>query len=151
MESDLTKLIKRLGYHQVLINRGLVIMNYKGEINLTDKGNSLIEDDSNWINKWIELWPTNLSKIIGYSVSGNTMACKTRMNKFIRDFPQYSIEDIFNATKKYLKEQELKGWIYTKKNSKFIYDKDGSFLETYCNSVINNEKGGFYEEVMNFL
>jgi hypothetical protein len=151
MEPEIIKLIKALGYHNILLNRGLIQINYKGDITVTSKGRSLISEDSSWISEWIALWPTNLSRIIGYSVSGNTEACKIRMNKFISSFPEYNKEIIMKATNKYLKEQELKGWAFTKKNVKFISDREGSMLEAYCKDIINNVKGGFYEDALNFL
>ena len=101
----------------------------------------LNKDDVNvWIDEWLALFPTDLMSkgILTYSVSGNKAACITRMKRFLREHKNYDKEIIMKATQRYLDYQKQKNWQYTKKNSKFIYDNDGSILEQFCEDVVNN-------------
>lgn len=135
--NEILQIFQKLGYFSLLENRGLIV-NTNDEYFLTDKGKAFLKDNSdfNWIYDWLKLWPTNLKKQIGYTVSGNTDAVFNRMKRFQARFG-YSPTTIIKATQKYLKEQENANWEYTKKNSKFILDKDGSLLEDYCKKIID--------------
>ena len=91
-----------------------------------------------WLLNWLSLWPTQI--LPGrYRVSGNSMECKKRMGRFMRNFPQYTPEIIMEATRIYLKNQENNGWAYTKKNAKFIYDSETSTLEQECEAYVNGD------------
>lgn len=91
-----------------------------------------------WIDEWLALFPKDLKSkgILLYSVSGNRQACIQRMNKFVATY-KYDKELIILATRLYLQEQRAQSWQFTKKNSKFIYDSEGSVLEEYCERVKN--------------
>jgi hypothetical protein len=103
-----------------------------------------IETVEDWIDEWVALFPTDLlSKgYLTYSVSGNTSACVIRMKRFLKEHKDITKEIIFKATKLYLSEQKLRNWSFTKKNSKFISDNDGSVLEQYCERIKNEEITG---------
>lgn len=136
---DLIKLLRKLGILKMLETRGLI--SNESNPSLTTKGYELIGEELEWVKDWIKLWPTNLEKQIGYSVSGNSESCTVRMKKFLakQDFDK---ETIFEATKLYLKNQELNDWQFTKKNYKFISDIKSSTLEDYCKKI----KEGFSED-----
>lgn len=98
------------------------------------------EDVQVWIKEYLELFPTNLEKIIGYTVSGNQKACITRFKRFFKDTKGiYDKQTVLDATKLYLSEQKKKNWEFTKKAVKFISDIDGSMLELYCEKILNNK------------
>jgi hypothetical protein len=88
----------------------------------------------NFILEWMKLWPTH-ELPGGYRVSGNTMEVTKRMKKFLTTF-NYSPDEIIEATKNYLDARKNQNWVYTKKNSKFIYDSDGSMLEQECQALL---------------
>lgn len=100
--------------------------------------------DKEWMARWISKWPTPSITMLDYSVSGNTAACVRNMKKFLKDFNQTfgtdltteeQCELIDEATDLYLQDQEDKYWEYTKKNSKFIKDNNGSVLEDYIRRI----------------
>jgi|688.fasta_scaffold401225_4 hypothetical protein len=91
-----------------------------------------------WIDKWLDLWPTLITPQ-NYRISGNKTEVINRMNKFIKEY-DYSPDVIFEATKKYLNRKKAENYNFTKKNTKFIKDTDGSILEQECNAIINGEK-----------
>ena len=107
-------------------------VNYSTEIR---KNKKLFNE---WLAEWLALWPTHMLSG-GYRVSGNTMECKKRMGRFLRNFPSFDKELIMQATKNYLENQEQQGWAYTKKNSKFIFDSETSVLEQECNALLSGE------------
>lgn len=97
---------------------------------------------------WLPLWPTGLSNIVGYTVSGNTNECIVSLNKFINDFnnlfnSSYSKTEIFNlitkATKSYLAHRKVENYKFIKKNINFISDGKSSSLEEFVNRCINGE------------
>ncbi len=89
-----------------------------------------------WMISWIKMWPSFMMPG-GYRVSGNTLSCIKKMDKFIKEFPEYPQDIIIKATENYLKKQEQMGWKYTKKNAKFILDSDGSVLEQECQDILD--------------
>lgn len=91
----------------------------------------------NFVIEWMKLWPTH-ELPGGYRVSGNTMEVTKRMKKFLTAF-NYSPDIIIQATKNYLEARRFQNWVYTKKNSKFIYDSDGSMLEQECQALTLGE------------
>lgn len=90
-----------------------------------------------WIDKWLDLWPTSLTPQ-KYRISGNRAEVINRMNKFIKEH-DYSEEIIFQATKNYLNIRKLENYNFTKKNTKFIKDIDGSVLEQECLAIVKGE------------
>jgi hypothetical protein len=87
-----------------------------------------------WIDKWLELWPTLLTPQ-NYRISGNRTEVINRMNKFLKEH-DYSEEIIFEATKNYLTRKKNENYNFTKRNTKFIKDNDGSTLEQECEALV---------------
>jgi hypothetical protein len=115
-------------------------LNNKGFI---DSNNKLISDivtkKPDPIEEWVNLWPKHVINN-SYRVSGSVPDCKTRMNTFSKRFPMFTWDIIMEATKRYLKRQEALGWKMTKKNYKFIYDRDGSMLAEECEALVRGEE-----------
>lgn len=131
-------LLEKLQYINLLKKKKLLTEDNQ----LTEKAFNLLGIENNskdYFKEWMDLWPKNLLNIIGYTVSGNTQTCKTRMTKFMKS-NSYEWETVIQATKMYLSYQENRGWEYTKKNYKFIQDKESSTLEAFCEMIENNVK-----------
>jgi len=97
------------------------------------KRKDLITEDISWVPDWLKLWPKRGKTGLNYDVSAQLPQCKLRMTKLLKELDEHGIEDItvekiFEATSRYLKHQEEKEWLYTKKAHKFILDNDGSVL-----------------------
>ena len=85
------------------------------------------------IEQFMALWPTQSKTGLPYSVSGNKPIVIQRFEKLLKQWDEYTDEDfsperILLATKKYLVSQEEKGYLFTKKNHKFVLDESGSEL-----------------------
>lgn len=98
--------------------------------------------------KWTLLFPTRKETNLPYDISGNTAACISRMTSFLKGFnklfdvnytttEKYAI--IYKATQNYMATARAKGYAYTKKNSKFISDENGSVLEDYIRRILKGE------------
>ncbi len=127
------------------LNTMKIIMANKGQNKIAKSNLEKVAkvEITEWIDKWLALFPKGMSKKLGYDIHGNKSECLNRMSKFRRDnFDKYNSEIIILATKLYLKEQERNKWAFTKKNVKFIYDENGSMLENYCERIVD----GDYEE-----
>jgi len=127
------------------LNTMKIIMANKGQNKIAKSNLEKVAkvEITEWIDKWLALFPKGMSKKLGYDIHGNKSECLNRMSKFRRDnFDKYNSETIILATKLYLKEQERNKWAFTKKNVKFIYDENGSMLENYCERIVD----GDYEE-----
>lgn len=128
-------------------------LKYDGSLNPDKIGSKFFaqqnEPLSEWIKSWLNLWPKNVLPH-GYRVSGNTLECKRRMSRFLKDFPEYDKELIFKATMNYLTRQEANGWVYTKKNSKFIFDSETSTLEQECEAILNNSDSNVKSNTVDF-
>jgi hypothetical protein len=149
---EILELVKKTGLIKILEARNLISINNE-HITITNKGKELIAIKEDWMDEWLKLWPTNLASKIGYSVSGNSVACKTKLKEFISKFPMFNQDIIIAATKLYLKEQSIRHYEFTKKNSKFIKDRDGSVLEDYCNRILANggTSNGLDDDDVRFL
>lgn len=102
--------------------------------------------DREWMARWISKWPSPSLTGLDYSISGNTAACIRNMKKFLKEFNEIFQTDltteqqqeiIDQATDEYLEEKEYAGWSYTKKNSKFISDSNGSVLEAMVRQILD--------------
>lgn len=102
-----------------------------------------------WIDEWLSLWPSFILPG-NYRVSGNRNEVINRMNKFIKENPNFNKDIIIKATENYLNRQRNQGWAYTKKNSKFIKDTDGSILEGECLAIIENNES-FIQNNVKFI
>jgi hypothetical protein len=105
---------------------------------LTDKGKNLFSKNTvnDWIKEWLNLWPKEI--LHGYRVSGNSLQVIKKMKTFCKEFPEYNKDIIFKATNNYLQRKKNENWEFTKKNSKFIFDIDGSTLEQECIAIVEN-------------
>lgn len=102
--------------------------------NFKNKSNNLL-----WvIEEWLPLWPTEITPQ-GYRVSGNSITCLNKMENFCLHNPQYTKDIILEATANYLNRKASSKYNYTKKNHKFIYDKDTSDLKLECEIVLKKQ------------
>lgn len=115
-----------------LLNKRFINLN-----GLEVRGINLFNNNSvnEWIEEWLNLWPTEV--LHGYRVSGNTLQVYKKMKIFCKKFPNFDKDLILKATTNYLKRKRNEGWGFTKKNSKFIFDTEGSTLEQECIALLN--------------
>ena len=100
-----------------------------------------------WIKTWFELWPRGI-KTGGYYVKADLKGCERKMKRFVSEHPEYSEDDIFQATINYIDSMAMNGWGYMKTAPYFIY-KDGlSTLAGECEALSNVEEASKVKEEM---
>jgi len=93
---------------------------------------------SDWIDEWRKLFPPG-SNVDGFRYRGDKQGCLRKMNKFLKIHRAVSIEQIHEATKRYIERYKQKNYAYMKQAHYFI-DKDGvSTLASEIESLIENE------------
>ena len=63
---------------------------------------------ADWINDWRNIWPSGV-KTGNRLVRGDKKGCIKKMQAFVRDNPEYSTEDIFDAARVYMFEVKRQG------------------------------------------
>lgn len=101
-----------------------------------------MENVKDWIKEWCELFPADI-KWNNSPIKSKPEHCVNKMTKFCKNFPAYTKDIIFAATRNYLLIQQQKGWEYTRRSTYFI-DKQGevSLLEQYCEEEIKTANVG---------
>jgi len=103
---------------------------------------------SQWIQSWREIFPEGINSG-GYRYRGDKAECITKMIKFVNTH-DYTLEQIFQATRDYVERFSLKGYAYMQLAHYFIQKKGvGSTLSAECeglaeNSSNNKEEGKEY-------
>ena len=85
-----------------------------------------------------DLWPAGI-KSGGYYVKSGISTISGKLRKFLKSFPQYSPEDVLNATRRYVGESRRDNYQFMKTAEYFIYKDESSVLETYCEVVKGKE------------
>lgn len=116
---------------------------------------SIFSDDevkNDFLDQYISLYPkgevTNHDGKFKWRVRDSKVTVGKRMNTFLKSWRQRFPDEYHNiakeekeelilkATEAYLAERKRDGWVNTKKSVKFIYDDNGSLLETWINKIL---------------
>lgn len=96
-----------------------------------------------WIDSWRSIFPEGINSG-GYRYRGDKAACLTKMIKFVNTH-DYTLEQIFEATRDYVERFSLKGYAYMQLAHYFIDKKGvGSTLSAECEGLAeksSNNKG----------
>lgn len=114
------------------------------DISLRKKGEDLfaklskkkkpIPDVELWIDDWRKIFPEGVNTG-GYRYRGNKLEVTKKMLKFVATY-EYSKEEIFEATKRYVERFAVKGYAYMQQAHYFIEKKDaGSNLASECETL----------------
>ena len=98
------------------------------------KINEIINSD--WIDRWFDLWPKKIRNDGGY-IRSNLTGCKKKMNKFMFEHPEFTSGIIITATKKYLEEKRKKNWFGVRMAPYFIEKEGICILEGYCKDILD--------------
>lgn len=125
---------------------------YKGQIQRL-RTNLKQAEISKWIDDWRAIFPEGANHQ-GYRHRGNRLDCLQKMTKFVNSHKQFSIEEIFQATKNYVERFKDKDYKFMRQANFFIEKRGvGSTLESECeglreNSNIKDHKDPGYGEKM---
>ncbi len=100
-----------------------------------------------WIESWREIFPEGVNTA-GFRYRGDKAEITKKMIKFVNTH-NYSIEQIFQATRNYVERFSLKGYAYMQQAHYFIEKRGvGSTLSAECEGLAENsnhkEKGNNY-------
>lgn len=98
-----------------------------------------------WIEEWCNIFPD--VNVNGYNIRSDVKYCLGKMKKFVKSNPQFTKEQIFEATKNYIADKKAENFQYTKQSTYFI-DKLGqpSLLLAYCKRLVQPQKEVIIEE-----
>jgi hypothetical protein len=118
---------------------------YFSQLEVTNDGQKLLNDllvqrhKSNtltWVLEYYELFPKGI-KSGGYYIKTDLKGCEKKLLDFLKKNPNFSKENILDATNLYLTEMKQRGYHMCKLAPYFI-EKDGiSMLAGYCEQVVN--------------
>lgn len=86
-----------------------------------------------WFDSWYNLFPTGV-KSGGYMVKSGKQICQKKLNNFIKTHPEYTKEQILEATKRYISDFQKANYAYMKIAPYFIEKGGVSTLEDYCSN-----------------
>ncbi len=75
-----------------------------------------------WIDEWRNMWPKGV-KSGGHRVRGSRNGCLKKMRKFIKENPDFSVDEIFDATRNYILNRKKQNYEYMRVAEYFI-EKD---------------------------
>lgn len=103
-----------------------------------------MENPTKWIDEWCEIYPGDV-RFNGNILRSKPKDCINKMKDFCKKHPEYTKDIIFKATHDYIKEQEAKGFEYTRQAHYFI-DKRGvpSLLEAKCEDAVK----GYVQQIV---
>lgn len=104
-----------------------------------------------WIDSWREIFPSG-TNTGGYRYRGDKGECVTKMIKFVNEY-DYTIEQIFEATRIYVERFSQKGYAYMQLAHFFIKKQGvGSNLAAECESLSevkpNNEENTYGKSIV---
>jgi len=107
--------------------------NYKDK-KIIKKSNRVINEGfDEFIEEYRNLW-----KGLKVGSMGSTMACKEKMERWIKENPNYSKEDILKAAKIYI--NSLNNYQYLQAAHYFIYKKDGKEEDSRLSAFIEEKE-----------
>lgn len=89
----------------------------------------------NWLDEWLELWPSNI-RWDGVKIRSKPSECIHKFKRLLKVRPELTKEIIFEATKRYLTERENNDWKFTRRAYFFIKKNDESMLEQFCDDIL---------------
>lgn len=88
-------------------------------------------DNLDWFETWWELWPIGV-KSGGYYVKGDKAGCRSKLLRFIQKRPQFTQDNILNATQNYISRMRSHGYRGMQLASNFIEKNGVSVLAGEC-------------------
>lgn len=137
-------------------NRGYIFSNIKAsdlfitnfieedQIKLKKATKTKSNNEIDWFEEWYSLWPRGI-KSGGYPVKGDRKGCLKKLDKFIKEYPEFGKDIIIKATKDYIDASRLKRYAYMKLAHFFIYKDNMSTLASYCELIKEKLENGTYD------
>lgn len=104
-----------------------------------EKKKKVIKND-NWMKDWYDLFPRGI-KNGQYPIKGDRKGCFNKLNKFVKDYPEYSIDIIMKATKNYIDQSRLNNYRFMQQAHYFVSKNNMSTLSSYCEMILDKGEG----------
>jgi len=140
--------------HSIILLEGRGLVKWHGEnpeeITLRKEGEELFKrhvglkqkitsskEVNQWMQSWREIFPEGMNSA-GYRYRGDKAECIIKMIKFVNTH-DYTLEQIFQATRDYVERFSQKGYAYMQLAHYFIQKKGvGSTLSAECEGLAEN-------------
>lgn len=100
-----------------------------------------VEEMNSWIEEWCNLFPENIKNGAGMPVKSDVQTCARKMIWFLKEYKQYTKDDIFEVTQMYLLDRKNKNYEYTITSEYFINkDKKSSPMANLLADVNARDK-----------
>lgn len=147
-----------LSFYSTLLSKEYVSVN-NGILNLTTSGRRIVKttayqvDDTEYsfsvealAKKLRELFPEGKKDMTPYYWRGNSREIEAKLSDFLKKNPEYTEEQILNATNRYLESYKSRGDLTFMQLLKYFIEKDGNstlltFLENYKEDEVNRPTG----------
>ena len=135
--------IKLIGENFIIREKGKLLLDFLSiESNYSDYKNKKIIKKSNRVinegfDEFIEEY-RNLWKGLKVGSMGSPIACKEKMERWMKENPNYSKEDILKAAKIYI--NSLNNYQYLQAAHYFIYKKDGKEEDSRLSAFIEEKE-----------
>ncbi len=136
------KVIEDIGYIKVPWEKGKYLRDIIPYIEVLVEKEEKVED---WIQDWRSLFPKGV-KTSGYPVRGSKGGCIKKMKKFMKEHPDVTKEQIYEATKNYIEKKRREGYSCTKVADHFIEKDKSSILESYIEELGEEEENSSIKE-----
>lgn len=103
----------------------------------SSKSDKIEKEVSNWIDAWVNLFPVGVKNQAGKLLRMDKKSCLNKMIQFVKDYPEYSRELIFEATESYLDIRAEDDYKYARAAIYFIGKRnEGSDLASTCDAIL---------------
>ena len=132
---------------QHLLRNGYINIDHK----VTNKGFKVLgilneDNPGKWIDEWVDLFPVGI-KSGGYYVKSNAQDCLKKMTRFVKKYPDFDRELIFDVTRKYISNLSMNSYKGMQLAHYFIEKNGISSLATECSNngdvgqILNDDFG----------
>lgn len=98
------------------------------------------KETGNWMEDWYALFPRGIKNGI-YPIKGDKKGCFSKLTRFRRDYPEFTIAEIMEATKDYINQSRLKNYAFMQQAHFFVMKNNISTLASYCEMLQDKRKG----------
>lgn len=138
--------LELLGYIKLDEDNKIVLRQKTIDLFKTNKIPTKLSELILFVDKYRELFPQGV-KSGGYLIKGDKQGCITKFKSFIKKYPEYTQEEILDATKAYLDGKKKNNYDMTQLAHYFIEKEGISNLSSFCEDIkvrgkqINNGSG----------
>lgn len=125
IKKDHLLFLQKLGYIKITVDGPILT----GKFNIDFKNTINTLDVENWIEEWRNLFPAKVESG-GRPVKGSKQGCIKKMKSFLKNNPEVTKEEIFEATRIYVFDRKRNDYKFMVTADYFIEKNNVSLLES---------------------